>query len=62
MQFIDLSAQQKLIRDKIEARIKQVLDHGKYIMGPEAGMATGMGVDVGQAFPVLRHASAGHRI
>lgn len=35
MQFIDLSAQQKRIRDKIEARINQVLDHGQYIMGPE---------------------------
>ena len=35
MQFIDLSVQQRRIRDKIEARIKQVLDHGQYIMGPE---------------------------
>jgi len=35
MQFIDLSAQQKRIRDKIENRIKRVLDHGQYIMGPE---------------------------
>jgi dTDP-4-amino-4,6-dideoxygalactose transaminase len=35
MQFIDLAAQQKRIRDKIEARIKKVLDHGQYIMGPE---------------------------
>jgi len=35
MQFIDLSAQQRRIRDKIENRIKQVLDHGQYIMGPE---------------------------
>ncbi len=35
MQFIDLSAQQKRIRDKIEARINHVLDHGQYIMGPE---------------------------
>lgn len=35
MQFIDLSAQQRRIRNKIEARIKQVLDHGQYIMGPE---------------------------
>jgi UDP-2-acetamido-2-deoxy-ribo-hexuluronate aminotransferase len=35
MQFIDLAAQQKRIREKIEARIKQVLDHGQYIMGPE---------------------------
>ena len=35
MQFIDLKAQQALIRDKIDANIKKVLDHGKYIMGPE---------------------------
>jgi UDP-2-acetamido-2-deoxy-ribo-hexuluronate aminotransferase len=35
MQFIDLKAQQERIRDKIEANIKTVLDHGKYIMGPE---------------------------
>jgi dTDP-4-amino-4,6-dideoxygalactose transaminase len=35
MQFIDLATQQKRIRDKVEASIKAVLDHGKYIMGPE---------------------------
>ena len=35
MQFIDLAAQQNLIRDKIEANIQAVLAHGKYIMGPE---------------------------
>ena len=35
MQFIDLAKQQKIIRKKIDARIKDVLDHGKYIMGPE---------------------------
>jgi len=35
MQFIDLNAQQGRIRDKIENNIKKVLDHGKYIMGPE---------------------------
>ena len=35
MEFIDLKTQQARIRDKIEARIKIVLDHGKYIMGPE---------------------------
>ena len=35
MKFIDLSAQQKLIREKIEKRINGVLDHGQYIMGPE---------------------------
>jgi UDP-2-acetamido-2-deoxy-ribo-hexuluronate aminotransferase len=35
MQFIDLQAQQKRIRNKIEENIKKVLDHGQYIMGPE---------------------------
>ena len=35
MQFIDLHAQQKRIRSKIEEKIKKVLDHGQYIMGPE---------------------------
>ena len=35
MQFIDLKAQQRLIEKKIDKRIKKVLDHGKYIMGPE---------------------------
>jgi UDP-2-acetamido-2-deoxy-ribo-hexuluronate aminotransferase len=33
--FIDLHAQQERIRPQIEERIKKVLDHGKYIMGPE---------------------------
>lgn len=35
MEFIDLATQQKRILDKIEANIKAVLNHGKYIMGPE---------------------------
>ncbi len=35
MQFIDLKTQQDRIREKIELNIKKVLDHGKYIMGPE---------------------------
>jgi len=35
MQFIDLKTQQKNIRQNIETRLKQVLDHGQYIMGPE---------------------------
>jgi dTDP-4-amino-4,6-dideoxygalactose transaminase len=34
-QFIDLAAQQKLIRPELEAAILKVLDHGQYIMGPE---------------------------
>lgn len=35
IQFIDLAAQQEKIRSKIDAAIARVLDHGKYIMGPE---------------------------
>jgi UDP-2-acetamido-2-deoxy-ribo-hexuluronate aminotransferase len=35
MHFIDLAAQQKRIRGRIEANIAAILDHGRYIMGPE---------------------------
>lgn len=35
MQFIDLVAQQALIKDKIDAGIQAVLNHGQYILGPE---------------------------
>lgn len=35
LQFIDLAAQQKTIRSKIDAAIARVLDHGNYIMGKE---------------------------
>lgn len=35
--FIDLKAQQGPIRDRIDAAIARVLDHGHYIMGPEVG-------------------------
>ncbi len=38
MQFIDLAFQQKRIKDKIDANIAAILDHGKYIMGPEIGI------------------------
>jgi dTDP-4-amino-4,6-dideoxygalactose transaminase len=34
-QFIDLEAQQKLIRPQLDMAISRVLDHGQYIMGPE---------------------------
>ena len=33
--FIDLAAQQRRIRARIDAAIARVLDHGGYIMGPE---------------------------
>jgi dTDP-4-amino-4,6-dideoxygalactose transaminase len=35
MQFIDLAAQQKRIRRQLEERIRKVLDHGQYVLGPE---------------------------
>ena len=35
VQFIDLKAQQELIRQKLDTAIASVLDHGQYIMGPE---------------------------
>lgn len=35
MQFIDLGAQQKQIHVQLEKRIRDVLSHGRYIMGPE---------------------------
>ncbi len=35
MQFIDLAAQQKRIRARIEERFQRILDHGQYILGPE---------------------------
>ena len=35
MQFIDLVAQQDIIKDKLNANIQKVLAHGQYILGPE---------------------------
>ena len=35
MQFIDLQAQYLSIKDRIDKRVHAVLDHGKYIYGPE---------------------------
>lgn len=37
MEFIDLNAQQARIRQQIESNIRKVLDHGRYILGPEVG-------------------------
>ena len=34
-QFVDLAAQQRIIRPKLELGLYSVLRHGKYIMGPE---------------------------
>ena len=35
MKFLDLKTQQKRIRKPLEKRIRTILDHGAYIMGPE---------------------------
>ncbi len=35
--IIDLAAQQERVREKIETGITRVLEHGKYILGPEVG-------------------------
>ena len=35
MEFIDLKAQYQHLKTRIDKRIQDVLDHGKYIMGPE---------------------------
>jgi UDP-2-acetamido-2-deoxy-ribo-hexuluronate aminotransferase len=37
MQFIDLAAQYNRIKSDVDEAIHRVLDHGKYIMGPEIG-------------------------
>lgn len=35
IEFIDLKSQQARIKDKIDAGIQRVMDHGQYILGPE---------------------------
>jgi UDP-2-acetamido-2-deoxy-ribo-hexuluronate aminotransferase len=35
IEFIDLKAQQALIKDQIDAGVQRVLAHGQYILGPE---------------------------
>lgn len=35
MQFIDLAAQQSRLRAELDSAIARVLDHGRYILGPE---------------------------
>lgn len=41
MEFIDLKAQYQAGRERINARIQQVLDHGHYILGPEVAELEG---------------------
>jgi dTDP-4-amino-4,6-dideoxygalactose transaminase len=49
MAFIDLAAQQRRIRDKIDAAIARVLDSGAYVMGPEVRTFESQLADFGQA-------------
>ena len=49
--FIDLARQQNRIRDAVDSRIKTVLDHGQYIMGPEVA-------ELERA--LMAHSGAGH--
>lgn len=37
IEFIDLKVQYAALKGRIDGRIQQVLDHGRYIMGPEVG-------------------------
>ncbi len=37
MEFVDLKHQYQLNKDAIDARIARVLEHGRFIMGPEVG-------------------------
>ncbi len=37
MEFIDLKTQYETYRDAIETRLRSVLEHGRFIMGPEIG-------------------------
>ena len=41
MEFIDLKTQQKRIKSQIDHRIETVLNHGRYVMGPEVGELEG---------------------
>lgn len=41
IEFIDLKAQYRALKPSIDARIAQVLEHGRYIMGPEIGALEG---------------------
>lgn len=49
MEFIDLKAQQERIRPALQARMSKVMEHGRYILGPEVAeleerLATYVGV------------------
>src|SRR5207244_5807616 len=35
MEFTDIKTQYRALKDEIDARMRRVLDHGQYILGPE---------------------------
>ena len=41
IEFADLKAQYRALKDKIDARMQAVLEHGQYIMGPEVAELEG---------------------
>src|SRR5215218_4297780 len=47
--FIDLAAQQRRIRERLDAAIARVLDHGGYVMGPEVREFEARLAEFGQA-------------
>lgn len=49
MPFIDLAAQQRRIRDKIDAAVAAVLDSGAYVMGPQVRTFEARLAEFGQA-------------
>ncbi|WP_394690253.1 DegT/DnrJ/EryC1/StrS family aminotransferase [Hoeflea sp.] len=53
VRFVDLAAQQARIRDRVDAAIARVLDHGQYIMGPEVAELEAQ---------LSRHCGAAHSI
>ena len=49
MEFIDLKAQYRALKDEIDKGIEGVLTHGRYIMGPEvAQLETELAANVGR--------------
>ncbi len=49
MQFIDLQAQRARIKEPINTAIQTVLEHGRFVMGPEVGELEGKLAAFGQA-------------
>jgi len=41
MEFIDLKTPYELMKSEVDDRIRKVLEHGQYIMGPEVGELEG---------------------